>query len=118
MLQIFFCCVFWTLILLYVSWGLVKTSKQAFSYLHRLHQIPYSKCAFFTGDYRLKCTVHPITAMSEEAINCCDFVPKSITIRKHYTFIFTDNCYSSCQKKENCTSDTICDRESDFLVKS
>lgn len=28
--------------------------------LRRLHQIPCSRCAFFTGDYRLKCTVHPL----------------------------------------------------------
>ncbi|WP_224409141.1 hypothetical protein [Oscillatoria salina] len=41
--------------------------------LRRLHQIPCSKCAFFTGDYRLKCTVHPSKALSEEAIDCLDY---------------------------------------------
>lgn len=41
--------------------------------LKRLHQIPCSRCAFFTGDYRLKCTVHPCKALSEDAIECLDF---------------------------------------------
>lgn len=43
--------------------------------LRRLHQIPCSRCAFFTGDYRLKCTVHPCTALSEDAIDCIDYEP-------------------------------------------
>ena len=48
--------------------------KQAISHLKRLHQIPCNKCAYFTGDYRLKCTVNPIDAMSENAIGCRDFM--------------------------------------------
>lgn len=43
--------------------------------LRRLHQVPCSKCAFFTGDYRLKCTVHPSKALSEEALGCLDYEP-------------------------------------------
>jgi hypothetical protein len=43
--------------------------------LKRLHQVPCSHCAFFTGDYRLKCTVHPCKALSEEAIGCLDYEP-------------------------------------------
>ncbi|MCA1992233.1 MAG: hypothetical protein LDL41_09345 [Coleofasciculus sp. S288] len=43
--------------------------------LRRLHQVPCSRCAFFTGDYRLKCTVHPCKALSEEAIGCLDYEP-------------------------------------------
>lgn len=45
-------------------------------HLQRLHQIPCNRCVFFTNDYRLKCTVNPIKACSEEAINCIDFEPK------------------------------------------
>ncbi len=41
--------------------------------LRRLHQIPCSHCVFFSGDYRLKCAVHPCKALSEEAINCLDY---------------------------------------------
>ncbi len=43
------------------------------NYVKRLHQIPCSRCTFFTGDYRLKCTVHPYSALTETAINCSDY---------------------------------------------
>ncbi|NJR69347.1 MAG: hypothetical protein HC771_12300 [Synechococcales cyanobacterium CRU_2_2] len=35
--------------------------------------MPCSNCRYFTGDYRLKCTVNPYVALSEEAIGCRDF---------------------------------------------
>ncbi|MEM6501159.1 MAG: hypothetical protein AAF685_04895 [Cyanobacteria bacterium P01_C01_bin.89] len=41
--------------------------------LETLHQIPCAKCQYFTNDMHLKCTVHPTTALSEDAINCADF---------------------------------------------
>ncbi|MDY7052363.1 hypothetical protein H4N54_23365 [Limnospira fusiformis KN01] len=47
--------------------------KDGLKNVKKLHNIPCSRCAFFTGDYRLKCTVHPCKALSEEAINCRDF---------------------------------------------
>jgi hypothetical protein len=40
-----------------------------------MHQIPCSQCQFFSDDYRLKCTVHPDIANSEEAIGCRDYQP-------------------------------------------
>ena len=46
------------------------TFQQGISYVRRLHQIPCSRCIFFTGDYRLKCTVHPYNALTETALNC------------------------------------------------
>jgi len=64
----------WSLGLLFI-WFSWRTTKEGVSHLRKLHQIPCSRCAFFTNDYRLKCTVHPITALSEDAINCCDFEP-------------------------------------------
>lgn len=51
--------------------------REGFAYLKRLHQVPCSRCAFYTGDYRLKCTVHPCKALTEEAINCLDYEPAS-----------------------------------------
>jgi hypothetical protein len=39
----------------------------------RMHQIPCAGCQFFTGDYHLKCTVHPAIALSEAAIGCPDY---------------------------------------------
>ncbi len=39
----------------------------------RMHQIPCSKCQYFSGDYTLKCALHPSRAGSEAAIDCGDF---------------------------------------------
>ena len=71
----------WILVgsLLFSFW---KTAKEGIAHLKKLHQIPCSRCVFFTGDYRLKCTVNPLTAMSEEAINCRDFELKSHTLTR------------------------------------
>ncbi len=50
-----------------------KLSIRGFAYVKRLHNIPCERCVFFTGDYRLKCTVKPYIALSEGAIDCQDF---------------------------------------------
>lgn len=67
-------------------WSFLKVIKAGFFQLRRLHQVPCSQCVFFTGDYRLKCTVHPSKALSEEALNCLDFEPMT-------------SQYSYCTKK-------------------
>jgi len=46
---------------------------QGITYVKRLHQIPCNQCTFFTGDYRLKCTVNPDMALTESALNCSDY---------------------------------------------
>ena len=71
------CYGIWTLILTALCLRLVAVIQQANGHLKRLHQIPCDKCAYFTGDYRLKCTVNPTTAMSEQAIGCRDFLDAS-----------------------------------------
>lgn len=58
--------------------------KEGITKIRRLHQIPCSRCAFFTGDYRLKCTVHPCKALSEEAIDCLDYEPICASVRTNY----------------------------------
>jgi hypothetical protein len=50
-----------------------KNTQKNLIQLHRLHQIPCSHCLFFTGEYNLKCAVHPCKALSEEAIGCADY---------------------------------------------
>lgn len=74
MLHLVLCFSVWTLIFSYLFWRLITVTKVAVKHLQRLHQIPCDKCAYFTGDYRLKCTVNPTTAMSESAIGCRDFL--------------------------------------------
>lgn len=61
---------------MFLVWRGLHTLRQGASYVRRLHQIPCSQCAYFTGDYRLKCTVHPISALTEEAIDCMDYASK------------------------------------------
>ncbi|WP_071789034.1 hypothetical protein [Leptolyngbya sp. Heron Island J] len=64
-------------VLLFCVWRILCTLEQGTSYVRRLHQIPCSRCAYFTGDYRLKCTVNPMSALTEEAIDCSDYVSNS-----------------------------------------
>lgn len=69
-----YCFCTWSLLGLFL-WSLWKAAQDAAVRLRRLHQIPCNRCAFFTGDYRLKCTVHPVKALTEEALNCSDYEP-------------------------------------------
>ncbi|MEM9908852.1 MAG: hypothetical protein AAF921_27980 [Cyanobacteria bacterium P01_D01_bin.44] len=54
-------------------WRCLTVLKQGTNYIRQLHSIPCSQCAYFTGDYRLKCTVNPVTALTEAAIGCADY---------------------------------------------
>ncbi|MBD2325410.1 hypothetical protein [Alkalinema sp. FACHB-956] len=64
-----------------IAWGLVgflvvsltRSLRQGYKSVKRLHQIPCSTCRYFTGDYNLKCTIHPVIALSESAIGCRDY---------------------------------------------
>lgn len=64
-----------------VAWGLMgsllwtigRGISRTLSHARHLHRIPCSHCAFFTGDYNLKCTLHPYHALSEAAIGCRDY---------------------------------------------
>lgn len=62
-------------VLLLCLWRCLTVFKQGTNYIRQLHSIPCSQCAYFTGDYRLKCTVNPIVALTEEAIGCPDYEP-------------------------------------------
>ncbi|WP_225895745.1 hypothetical protein [Dendronalium phyllosphericum] len=72
-----FCAFFaWASLILFFCSVCLTWNKGA-TYLKSLHQIPCSACEYFTNDHRLKCTVHPKKACSEQAINCIDFEPKT-----------------------------------------
>ena len=72
-MRLFICFAIWSIVACLMIWRSYQTTKKAVNYVQRLHKIPCSNCLYFTGDYRLKCTVHPIMALSEEAIDCRDF---------------------------------------------
>ncbi|MEO0457434.1 MAG: hypothetical protein AAF152_12765 [Cyanobacteria bacterium P01_A01_bin.114] len=61
--------------LLLCTWRCWNVLQQGTHYVRQLHDIPCSQCAYFTGDYRLKCTVSPTAALTEAAIGCPDYEP-------------------------------------------
>lgn len=89
-------------------WRSYKTAKAAIIHLKNLHKIPCSKCLYFTGEYSLKCTVNPSTALSEAAIDCRDFelcsrrnnYPLKENIRKKYCHC--DSFKPEKRQKQNC----------------
>ncbi|MBE9019691.1 hypothetical protein IQ272_26880 [Chroococcidiopsidales cyanobacterium LEGE 13417] len=68
-------------------------ARDGISYLKRMHQIPCPDCQFFTGDYQLKCALHPHTALSEEAIGCSDFCPQNHCSSKNSQAIAQSDSY-------------------------
>lgn len=70
----FFCA--WSLVTL-LAWNIFSAVKDGVATSQRMHKIPCTNCQYFTGDYRLKCTVRPSIANTEEAINCLDYQPQT-----------------------------------------
>jgi len=71
------CCgVAWYLVVT-IARSIVSAARDGAAQVRTLHQIPCADCAFFTGDYHLKCPVRPSEALSELAIHCPDFQPKT-----------------------------------------
>ncbi|RMF66737.1 MAG: hypothetical protein D6742_09235 [Cyanobacteria bacterium J069] len=56
-----------------VAWNLIAAGREGLAQARQMHQVPCPECRFFTGDYHLKCTVHPDRALSEAAANCADY---------------------------------------------
>jgi hypothetical protein len=71
--------------------SLFKTVQQGFNHLKKLHQVPCDRCAFHTGSYLLKCTVHPSKAFSEDAIGCMDYEPSGDRVAR---------CQKPCKAKK------------------
>jgi hypothetical protein len=46
------------------------------AHARRLHQIPCADCQYFSGDYTLKCALHPSQAGTLDAIDCSDFADR------------------------------------------
>ena len=69
---------FWVFLMILFSFSVVRAFKEGAKQVQKLLRIPCYKCDFFTNDYRLKCTVNPTLACSEEALECIDFEPKKV----------------------------------------
>ncbi len=66
----------WGLMILSI-WSIWLAARDSLSTAKQMHQIPCTGCQYFTADYRLKCTIHPSIASTEEAISCMDYQPKT-----------------------------------------
>ena len=66
----------WALVIL-LGWSIWTAARDSVKTAQQMHQIPCSGCQYFTDDYRLKCTVNPSMANTEEAIECMDYQPKT-----------------------------------------
>lgn len=69
------CFAFAWLFVILTVWSLFSTVSESLGRARQMHQVPCANCQYFTGDYGLKCTVHPSIALSEEAIHCPDYDP-------------------------------------------
>ncbi|PSF37678.1 hypothetical protein C7H19_08980 [Aphanothece hegewaldii CCALA 016] len=56
-----------------VGWTLGSVVKDTIEVAKTMHEIPCANCQYFTDDHRLKCTLHPKTANTEQAIDCSDY---------------------------------------------
>jgi hypothetical protein len=66
----------WLLVAL-LAWSIWSSIRATIARAKQMHRIPCANCQFFTNDHRLKCTVHPHIANSEQAIDCRDFQERS-----------------------------------------
>ncbi|NBD32040.1 MAG: hypothetical protein GVY17_03475 [Cyanobacteria bacterium] len=58
-------------------WTLLSAAYSAVKRGQTMHKIPCPNCQFFTNDHRLKCTIQPVIANTEQAISCQDYCPRS-----------------------------------------
>lgn len=65
----------WLLFLMLIS-NIFRAIADTISRAKKMHQIPCSKCKYFTNNYRLKCTIKPNLANTEAAISCPDYCQK------------------------------------------
>lgn len=72
-MNIFFCLAAWSLVSL-ILLNISAFVRDLIANTQRMYQIPCANCQFFTGSPYLKCTLHPTIALSEEAINCRDYL--------------------------------------------
>ncbi len=67
------CFVIAWMTLLFGLWSVWSALWDGFRRAQQMHQIPCSDCQYFSGNYLLKCPLHPKEALSEDAIGCRDF---------------------------------------------
>ncbi|HIK55907.1 MAG TPA: hypothetical protein IGS37_12185 [Synechococcales cyanobacterium M55_K2018_004] len=69
------CFVLAWVIMALTAWNLWSALRDSVARAQQMHQIPCANCRFFSGNYQIKCAVHPDIALSEQAIDCKDYEP-------------------------------------------
>ncbi|QLE46242.1 hypothetical protein FD723_39300 (plasmid) [Nostoc sp. C052] len=41
------------------------------------HKVPCHRCQYFSGNPYLKCALHPVTVLTEQAVDCTDYCPNT-----------------------------------------
>lgn len=72
-----FCFVVAWILPIFLIWTLGSAMRDTVNRAQQMHKIPCTSCQFFTDNYRLKCTVQPFIANTEQAIDCSDYRLKS-----------------------------------------
>ena len=67
------------LFVLYLGITLWQFARDVWQRSQMMHRIPCHNCQFFTNDHRLKCTLHPLVANSENAISCRDYTSRPLS---------------------------------------
>lgn len=53
-----------------------KSRRHSFSFKPR-HQVLCHRCRYFSGNPYVKCALHPVTVLTEQAVDCADYYPNS-----------------------------------------
>ncbi|WP_276750585.1 hypothetical protein [Chlorogloeopsis fritschii] len=69
----------WAGVLLVISkMRRVTENNKVYFSVNSLHKLPCKTCRYFSNNYHLHCAVQPSIVLTEEAMNCSDYCPKSV----------------------------------------
>jgi len=60
---------------LIVTLGIPKAARDKKIYWRSPSQVPCRQCQFFSVNPYLRCAIHPLTALTSEAVDCSDYQP-------------------------------------------
>lgn len=73
LLSVLLACFAWTFVFAVLS-TVVAAIGRSMRIARQMHAIPCTNCRYFTGEMLLKCPVNPKAALTEQALDCPDFV--------------------------------------------
>ncbi|WP_041244680.1 hypothetical protein [Gloeobacter kilaueensis] len=58
----------------YLSFSLARSTRRNWRQIRHHHAIPCTRCRYFSGEMVLKCPVNPKAALTDQAVDCPDFM--------------------------------------------